>query len=561
MGEKPLTILGLYKEFIMKNKKVIVLYTAFLLVTLIRDVGVPHILGETVKAIEKKTNLLVPVGKLFGIMVLIQISFSCIDYFEVDILPKFNAFVRGKIINKVIAQSNSDFSELESGKIISRILRLPSALYHFLASWKFTFIPYIVLSITAVVYFTWENITLGALLFTLIVFCWVMIYLSVKLCYKHAYQSESDIISITEQVDDVLRNMTTILSSNQEEEEVDAVQKYETDYRTHVRDTLICSLKMRFMTAPLSIIYFIIFIAICYNAVKRKEMDPGTFVALVLIMFKIFNIIWDLTGYMNDAIGRWGMLTKSFEFLRESKIQKLNPTKIVPPMSSSGFVFRDVTYAYTNDNNQKKVLSHFNLHIPKHQKLVVMGTIGSGKSTLLKLMLKQLTCQSGDIYYQGVSYRRMQTSDIRRLIGYIQQQPVLFNRSIYDNITYGLKNTSPNDVNALIKSLKLQTMFADFPKGLHTKAGKNGSNLSGGQRQLVIILRVILQNPPVILMDEPTASIDANTKKIIYDLLVVLMKNRTVVMVTHDQFLVQYADRTISFDGGNIVNDSLKQSR
>ena len=558
--EHPITITGLVYEFVKSHKYMLVLYLVFLAIMPVRDVGIPHMFGKLVKAIEEKSSLITPLVYLFIATLLLQLAYSIIDVLEIELSPRFQAFIRHKIIKHVMTENNENFAEIESGELLSRFMRLPHSLYTFINQWKYIFIPNLLLSIAAIVYFSIYNIVLGIVLALLITFSWTMVYLSVKACLKHSYKAEQTVSRMYEEADDVIKNMSLVLVNNQQEAEQQHLQTFETAYRHSLKDTMICALKLRYTIVPFNVGYFILFVYVCYKRVQQHTMQPSTFVALIIILFKIYNSIWDISGVMNDTILRWGLLKHTIEVFNHLPSPKNEPNDsatLNTHVSTSGFVFKDVSFVYKNKQANTTILEHFNLHIEKGKTVVIIGGIGSGKSTILKLILKQLTPKDGKIYYQGMPYSKLRTPDIRRLIGFIQQQPVLLNRSIYDNIRYGLSDIRKEDVQDLIKKLGLNDMFARFPKGIDTNVGKYGSNLSGGQKQVILILRIMLIDPPVLLMDEPTAAIDENTKKTIYGLLSKLMRDKTVVMVTHDDFLHKYADRIIELKNGQLVKDTL----
>lgn len=569
-SQKPITILGLFWEFFSNNKYAFFTYLLFLSMMPIRDIMIPHLIGNIVKAIEKKTSLVVPIALMFGATIFTNLIYNFIEYTEVELTPRFFAFIRNKVLQLIFADNDNDFHEVETGKILANLLRLPNALFSVMNSWKYTFIPYIILSVTAVGYFWWQNTVLGISLALVIFFVWLMMYVSVQRCYKHAYETESSINNMTEYIDDVLKNMSTVLTSNYKDKELEEIQKFENSSRESTRQAMLCSLKYRYMTTPISIVYFLFFIWTCLKAVKSGALEAGKFVALILIIFRIFNAIWGLTEYMNEMIARWGMLKRTFKIFqdhRDSMTKSHNNkdtflqshfaySKLSPLPDKDGFRFIDIEFFYkTKDGRVNKVFDKFNLNIPNGQKLALMGTIGSGKTTILKLLLKQYTPSKGEIHYNGIPYKDYATSRIRNIIGYIPQHAVLFNKTLYENITYGIPHITKEEVAALIEKMNLRDMFAKFPDGIDTKVGKYGSNLSGGQRQVVTILRVILKNPSVILMDEPTASIDKKTKTVIYDLLQKLMEGRTVVVVTHDTFLLKYVDRVVYMENGEILRD------
>jgi ABC-type multidrug transport system fused ATPase/permease subunit len=556
---KPITITGLLFEFIGTHKYMLVLYICFLAIMPIKDIGIPHLFGKLVKSIEDKSSLMKPLIYLFIVTIIMHIGYSIIDLLEVNLNPQFQAFVRQKVIRHIIEYNDTNMSEIETGKVISRLMRLPTGLYGYLNQWKYILIPNLILSVAAVIYFTYYERRLGILLMILISFSWFMILYSVQRCLKYSYPSEMLVMQLYEQVDDIMKNMMTVLTSSQQEQELNNLQNYEDVFKEYVKKTLYCSLKMRYIIVPFNIAYFAYFIYTGFNMVTTKKMKPSVFVALVIVMFKVFNSIWDISGIMNDAITRWGLLKQSMNIFNEKPKKHSSNEMCGNILTNNGLLMKNISFSYyTKDGIKRDVFKNFSLFIPKHQKLVIMGGIGSGKSTIIKLFLKQILPSSGKIYLHGICYDSITTKDIRKQIGYVQQHPVLFNRTIYENITYGVENTSRHEVNKLIDKLNLRDMFNKFPKGLNTLSGKYGSNLSGGQRQIIILLRVLLQNPPILCMDEPTASIDKKTKVLIYNIISKLIKDKTVIIVSHDSYMKTFGDRLIILNDGKISEDTTK---
>jgi ATP-binding cassette subfamily C protein LapB len=217
-------------------------------------------------------------------------------------------------------------------------------------------------------------------------------------------------------------------------------------------------------------------------------------------------------------------------------------------------------YRYKNSN--VNILDGITLGVKKGEKVLIEGRIGTGKSTLMKLILRYKRSTSGALYLNGRPYSEIDVDELRSKIGYVPQGTILFNRSIYENIVYGNEGKySISQIQQLVEGLDLSHIFDRFDNGLMTSVGKNGSSLSGGQRQIVWILRVLLQDPDVLLLDEPTASIDEDTKDIVYKLLNNLMDSRTVIMVTHDKTLEEQATRILYIQDGRITWDVEKEGR
>jgi ABC-type multidrug transport system fused ATPase/permease subunit len=292
----------------------------------------------------------------------------------------------------------------------------------------------------------------------------------------------------------------------------------------------------------------------CYNQIKSKKMEGGTFVSLLIISFVIINIMLSVLNSWKDFIMRWGIIEHSLKTFDSCDV-------IAQPYDgvareSTGIYFQDVNFTYVSVDQQRPVFKNFNLHIRPKEVTLIMGEIGSGKSTILNLMLKYQVPQQGEIFLHGVPYSTLKNTEVRQRIGYIPQTPVLMNRSIYENIVYGLQEEPPKEeVEALMRNLGLGQFLNKLPQGLDTSVGVHGSKLSGGQRQITWVLKAILMNPEIIIMDEPTSAVDEETKGVLHYLLENVMEGKTVIMITHDKYLLKFADRVVTMKSGVIVSD------
>ena len=172
--------------------------------------------------------------------------------------------------------------------------------------------------------------------------------------------------------------------------------------------------------------------------------------------------------------------------------------------------------------------------------------------------MKYIHPTTGFVYWDGRSYDDISTFELRNKIGYVPQQPILFNRTVYENITYGL-SISRTELEQQLKDLNIWQEFQTLEYGLDTNIAKNGSKISGGQRQLIWCMRVLLRNPEIVILDEPTASVNDKIKNLLRNVINQVMEGKTVIMVTHDEYLMKYADRKITMDAGRIINDTVQQ--
>jgi ABC-type multidrug transport system fused ATPase/permease subunit len=232
---------------------------------------------------------------------------------------------------------------------------------------------------------------------------------------------------------------------------------------------------------------------------------------------------------------------------------KVIQTGSEPVQQTRGHVaFEHVDFRYKDD---EPVLTDFSLDIPAGQKLAIVGHTGAGKSSLARLITRFYEFQGGTIRIDGQDIRRLDLSDYRRLLGIVPQSPLLFSGTVADNIRYGTPDASDEAVEQAAHNIGGGEWVADLPQGLHTDVGERGAQLSLGQRQLVVLARVLLQCPSIFILDEATASIDPFTEAQIQAGLDVVMQERTSIIIAHRLSTVKSADRIIVMAGGRIIEE------
>ena len=204
-------------------------------------------------------------------------------------------------------------------------------------------------------------------------------------------------------------------------------------------------------------------------------------------------------------------------------------------------------------NEGEPVLQDFSLHIHPGETLALVGHTGSGKSSIAKLINRFYEYQHGDLLIDGVDIRYFNLSSYRSQLGVVTQTPFLFDGTVMDNIRYGKPDASDEEVIAIASQVGKGDWLVSLQEGLQTQVGERGSNLSMGQRQLVAIARVLLQDPAIFILDEATASVDPLTETLIQEGLDTLLGNRTSIVIAHRLSTIQHADRIIVLDHGEII--------
>lgn len=217
--------------------------------------------------------------------------------------------------------------------------------------------------------------------------------------------------------------------------------------------------------------------------------------------------------------------------------------------------FNQVSFRYED----AYVLKDINLEIRKGRKVALVGQSGAGKSTLVDLIPRLYDVEEGEIRIDGIPIKKIAIKDLRQLMGNVNQDPILFNDTFYNNIAFGAKETTDEEVIKAAQIANAHDFIMESPLGYHTNVGDRGSKLSGGQRQRISIARAVLKNPPILILDEATSSLDTESEKLVQEALLNVMQNRTSVVIAHRLSTIIHADLICVMHEGRIVETGSHQ--
>lgn len=228
-------------------------------------------------------------------------------------------------------------------------------------------------------------------------------------------------------------------------------------------------------------------------------------------------------------------------------------TMILPQTDVKGDVeFKNVNFGY---NPEKPVLKEFSIDVKTGQKIALVGPTGAGKTTVVNLLTRFYDIDGGDIFLDGVNIREIKKDDLRRSIGIVLQDTVLFTGTIYDNIRYGRLDASDEEIKQAAKTANAHGFISRLRDGYNTELSESGGNLSQGQRQLISIARAILADPKILILDEATSSVDTRTEMHIQQAMQELMKNRTCFIIAHRLSTIRNADNILVINNGMIAEN------
>lgn len=283
---------------------------------------------------------------------------------------------------------------------------------------------------------------------------------------------------------------------------------------------------------------------------EHSVIDAPSFMAYMAILYSVIQPIKDLS---KAAYGIPKGLA-SMERIDVILNAENNIAEPAQPRSLKSFEksieFRDVSFSYESG---REVLHNVSLTIPKGKNIAIVGASGAGKSTLVDLIPRFYDPTDGSILIDGVDIREVSTRELRALIGNVNQDPILFNDTIFNNIAFGVEGATMEQVVAAAKIANAHDFIIEKPEGYNTCIGDRGVLLSGGQRQRLSIARAILKNPPILILDEATASLDTESERMVQDALDYLMSQRTTISIAHRLSTVRKADEIIVMNDGRIV--------
>lgn len=283
---------------------------------------------------------------------------------------------------------------------------------------------------------------------------------------------------------------------------------------------------------------------------QQGALVVGDFVLIQIYLFRMMENIWSIGREFRsiftsvaDAAEMVAILETPHEIKNKKGAKKLKVT--------AGEVwFDDATFEFNKD---VPVLHQFNLHITGGEKIALVGPSGAGKSTVTKLLLRLYDVQKGEIKIDGQDIAKVTQDSLRDAIAFVPQEPILFHRTLMENIRYGRRDATDEEVVAAAKKAHCHEFIDKLPLGYETFVGERGIKLSGGERQRVAIARAMLKNAPILVLDEATSSLDSESEALIQEALEALMQDKTVVVIAHRLSTIMKMDRIVVMEQGQIA--------
>lgn len=465
--------------------------------------------------------------------------------------------LRKEIFDKVLSLHLGYFTEQRKGNLLARMSTDISEIEHsassaFKATLREPFL--LIFYFTALFYISWE-LTLFVLIYIPVAggFIGFLLYQ----LRKKSRLAQETLGSVMSLLDEVFGGVRIVKAFNAENF---VRKKFETENNRYAR--LARSIAFRGeLASPFSEFMGITLVAgvILYGGGLilngSSNLQASQFLGFLAILSQVTQPIKEIVAMFSLIQRGIAASERIFDLINtKSEIQDKPDAKILPAFNEK-ITFENVSFAY---RNEEWVLKNISFTIPKGKMIALVGASGSGKSTIADLLCRFYEVQKGRILIDGYDIKEITMHSLRKQMGIVSQEAILFNDTVFNNIAFGTEATMEEVIQAA-KIAHAHEFIEKLPQGYHTNIGERGSQLSGGQRQRISIARAVLKNPAILILDEATSALDNESEKIVQEALNELMRERTSLVIAHRLSTIQKADEILVLDKGEIIERGTHQ--
>lgn len=435
------------------------------------------------------------------------------------------------------------------GELITKVAGDTNLLRDMFADWLLTFGRHVVTLLAMLVVMFALNWHLALVVTaTLPPLLAVIVFLNrrVKLAARAQRKNEGRMAS---RLNEVLSQIALVQAFGRHEEEEERFRReIAANYDSGMRSARTSGAIVRAI-AVISAVGTAITVLLGVREVLQGRLTPGELLVFIAYVDALYKPVRDL----GKLAGKFSRASVSAE--RVAQILDIEPDAADEPgaveltHAIGDVTFENISFGYSE---HKPLLRNLNLRIAAGERVALIGPSGAGKSTLMNLLLRLAEPSAGRILIDGIDIRRYTRASLRRAMGVVPQDPMLFAVSVRENIAYGKPEASMEQIEAAACAARAHEFIVDLPEGYDTELGERAATLSGGQRQRLCLARALVKQPAILLMDEPTAAVDPRSAQLIHEAVARVHQGRTLIVITHDRASLDHYDRVITLDGGRV---------
>lgn len=531
-------LIELFIEYFKNHPRLLVINLILMMLVPINEIYLSRLYARLFSDIQTGTMKMKSLQYIIFVIALLQIGFGIADVMNTYQSKFFHKHCKSAFLNHIF----NKFSANREIPIVNETMAKLNKVQQILGEWfskLFSFICPIIIQITFTLFYIMTiDIKLGLFTFGLILSFISFISTSGNSCRIGTSEIDKIHVKIQDTISDILENYLMVFKENTLNTEMSLLNDMYEEHSNHHLKTTKCTVKYRAILTTIIVSYLMFFFTRCYNLISNKKISNSVLYSLIMIMTNMTSNMIYLVSMHRDMVHDTITLRNSGLLGTVKQLQTDRVTKPSESPRDSNIIMdiRNISVVYPS--SEQYVLKNMNMDLKYGEKVALTGPIGSGKTTLLKTILRITHLHEGAIFVKGTNIHSIGLRKHYNRLAFMPQNAALFNRSILDNLQYENKQLTETKVIHTINEFKLHH---HFPNGLHV----NAKTLSGGQRQLIWLLKIHFKGTDLVIMDEPTASLDKITKDLFIHLLNTMMKDTSVLIITHDPYMAKHCDRII----------------
>jgi ATP-binding cassette, subfamily B, bacterial len=482
--------------------------------------------------------------------VFVEFCFRCRDFLRARAFPELEANIRMAMFDHIQHHSPKYFNEHFAGSLANKISDMTTQVTSMLLD-LMIFIPAVASSILILLFFSEIHPLFAVILAVWIVLHFTICFLFTSKCVKYSnIHGETRSTLAGKIVDSFTNNFAVNLFSRFQFEKwhIERYQKIEKEKNYQAQyyvALMLLSLSILFLVGIITLNGFLILFWI------QNKITTGEVIQVFNTTFNVVMILWIAGDLLPQFFKSIGIASQALSVMHDPQ-DVIDPPQTPPLVVTKGeIIFENVSFHY----GEKKLFDNKDVHIKGGEKVGLVGYSGAGKSTFVNLILRFYPIEKGRILIDGQNIAHITLDSLHKQIALIPQDPLLFHRTLEDNIQYGNIQASKEEIIQAAKMAHCDEFIKKFPHGYESLVGERGTKLSGGERQRIAIARAMLAASPILILDEATSSLDSVTENFIQESLERLMQNRTTIVIAHRLSTLAKMDRILVFDQGKVVEE------
>lgn len=554
----------LVQDFVSKHKYTFIGYVLLIVVFFpIEGIVLPKVYGKVFEKIKAANSFpdFWNIGQnitqlnLPGVLVLLVLVWILIigsggvkHHLESVLVPEYFAHIREIIYEKTIYSQLSNFKDIKTGDYLSRVMELTRNIKDMFQYIITRLFPEFTVSVFIVGYLLMKNPLFGLVTLVGFVLCMlIQIIGGMYVINKVAEKEQFFNTNLSENLQDSLDNLMNVYINNELDSEIKKNNNMEKINTNMNKDIMFTQNLVIFLTQVITIGLYAVSMYLLYTMFVGKKISTGEGIVVLLVIGQLVSYMLNVnSGLVHHVIYKLGIVEGSRDFLNEIFAPQHHGNQ-KETIIKGDIEFKNVKYRYDKSNNEF-LFDDLNLKVAGGQKIGLVGRSGSGKSTLMKMLIGLYKPEEGEIFIDSVNIHDMDFQYLRNNVNYVNQKTNLFDETVLYNMLYGNDHISEDELLKKLEQYKLLDVFSDLPDGVYANAGIHGGNLSGGMQKITLLMRGILKPGKIMILDEPLAGLDNETRMKVMDMILAETKDKTLIVITHDKEILPSMDRVVDIN-------------